>query len=240
MTIKCLIVDDEPLAIRLIKKHLERFDQFEIVDECENAIDAFRTLQKTNIDLIFLDIQMPEISGIDFLKSLHKKPQVIITSAYKEYAIDGFELDVVDFLLKPISFNRFFKAINKFLALNSDFEKINSEQKKSYEKKDEYEDLHIKDANKIYRINPVEILYIEGMREYIKIFTIHENIVTKTSLINFLKILPDKLFLRVHKSYIVNIEKVRAFTASSIEINNHKIPIGRSYKINAMEVLKSD
>jgi len=239
MKIKCLIVDDEPLAIRLIRKHLEHFNQFEVVAECENAIEASLALQKTKIDLIFLDIQMPEISGLDFLKSLHNKPNIIITSAYKEYAIDGFDLDVVDFLLKPITFNRFFKAINKFLALNKEANK-NTTPTLSSQQTSSYEELFIKDTNKTYRINPTEIIYIEGMREYIKIFTTQENIVTKSSLSSFLQKLPGDLFLRVHKSFIVNIDKVRAFSASSIELNNKKIPIGRSYKINTIEVLKKN
>ena len=118
MKIKCLIVDDEPLAIRLIKNHLKHFKQFEIVAECEDAIAASQILQNNNIDLLFLDIQMPEINGVDFLKSLTIKPKVIITSAYKEFAVDGFNLDVVDFLLKPVSLDRFFRAINKYFGVH--------------------------------------------------------------------------------------------------------------------------
>ncbi len=236
MKVKCLIVDDEPLAIRLIKKHLEHFQQFDVVAECENAIDASLVLQNTNVDLIFLDIQMPEISGIDFLKSLHKKPNVIITSAYKEYAIDGFDLDVIDFLLKPITFNRFFKAINKYLANKNE----NASESSPALTKDTNlisRELFIKDTNKTYKINPNEIQYIEGMREYIKIYTDQENIITKSSLTSFLEKLPTDIFLRVHKSFIINTNRVRAFSASSMEVGNKKIPIGRSYKINTLEVL---
>ncbi len=161
MKIKCLIVDDEPLAIKLIKNHLKHFKQFEIVAECENAIEASQILQNNNIDLLFLDIQMPEINGIDFLKSLTQRPKVIITSAYKEFAIDGFNLDVLDFLLKPITLDRFFKAINKFL----DTTNINQNTIVLKEKNENnLEDIFIKDNNKTYRINPMDILYIEGMR----------------------------------------------------------------------------
>jgi len=233
MKTRCLIVDDEPLAIKLIRKHLEHFNQFEIIAECENAIDASLVLQKHKIDLIFLDIQMPEITGIDFIKSLHTKPEIIITSAYKEYAIDGFDLDVLDFLLKPITFNRFFKAINKFLSKNTETVLIVDEKNE----KPEYKELLIKDTNKTYKINPTEILYIEGMREYIKVYTNQENIISKSSLTNFLNRLPEEIFVRVHKSFIINKDKVRAFTASTIEIGNKKVPIGRSYKINTLEIL---
>ncbi len=236
MNIQCLIVDDEPLAIKLIKKHLEHFHQFEVVAECENAIDASLVLQRSKIDLIFLDIHMPEISGIDFIKSLQNKPDIIITSAYKEYAIDGFELDVLDFLLKPITFNRFFKSINKYLALKSSGQIMHDEIKPS---KQTHDELLIKDNKKTFRINPADISYIEGMREYIKIYTETENLITKDSLTNFLQKLPDDIFIRVHKSFIVNTEKVRSFSATTMEIKNKKIPIGRSYKLNTFQVLHS-
>ena len=236
MKIKCLIVDDEPLAIKLIKNHLKHFKQFEIVAECENAIEASLVLQNNNIDLLFLDIQMPEINGIDFLKSLTKKPKVIITSAYKEFAIDGFNLDVLDFLLKPISLDRFFKAINKFLETTN----INRNTVILNEKNEnKLEDIFIKDNNKTYRINPLDILYIEGMREYIKIITSSENIVTKSSLTRFYDQLPKELFIRIHKSFIINTKKVKVFTTLNVEINNKKIPIGRSYKISTLEMLNT-
>ncbi len=231
MKIKCLIVDDEPLAIKLIKNHLKHFKQFEIVAECENAIEASQILQNNNIDLLFLDIQMPEINGIDFLKSLTQRPKVIITSAYKEFAIDGFNLDVLDFLLKPISLDRFFKAINKFL----DTTNVNRNTVVLNENK--LEDLFIKDNNKTYRVNPLDILYIEGMREYIKIITNNANIVTKSSLTRFYDQLPKELFIRIHKSFIINTRKVKVFTTLHVEINDKKIPIGRSYKINTIDIL---
>lgn len=235
MKIKCLIVEDEPLAMKLIKNHLKHFKQFEIVAECENAIEASFVIQNNHIDLIFLDIQMPEINGIDFLKSLTQKPKVIITSAYKEFAIDGFNLDVLDFLLKPITLDRFFKAINKFL------ETTNTNRKDTFIIKEKsvnnFDNLFIKDNNKTYRISPLDILYIEGMREYIKIITNNENIVTKSSLTRFYDQLPKELFIRIHKSFIINIKKVKVFTALNVEINNKKIPIGRSYKMATINIL---
>ncbi|HAF28719.1 MAG TPA: DNA-binding response regulator [Bacteroidales bacterium] len=233
MKVKCVIIDDEPLARKLIKNHLSHFKQFEIVAECENAIEASFAIQNNQIDLLFLDIQMPEINGIDFLKSLTKKPKVIITSAYKEFAIDGFDLDVIDFILKPITLDRFFKAINKYLDSNMI---SNYKEKPQYDSKN---DILIKDSNKTYRIKPSEILYIEGMREYIKIITPSENIVTKMSLIKFFEQLNKEIFIRTHKSFIINRNNVKAFTASYVEINNKKIPIGRSYKIPTLEILNS-
>lgn len=234
MKIRCLIVDDEPLAIKLIRNHLKHFKQFEIVAECENAIEASQILQNNTIDLLFLDIQMPEINGIDFLKSLPNRPKTIITSAYKEFAIDGFNLDVLDFLLKPITLDRFFKAINKFLETantNRNTVILNGQ----YENK--INDLFVKDNNKTYRINPLDILYIEGMREYIKIITVSENVITKSSLTKFYDQLSKELFIRIHKSFIINTKKVKAFTTLNVEINNQKIPIGRSYKINTINIL---
>lgn len=234
MKYNCLIVDDEPLAIKLVQKHLGHFPQFNIIAKCENAVEASVILSKYSIDLIFLDIQMPGINGIEFLKSLINKPKVIITSAHKEYALDGFNLDVVDFLLKPITLDRFFKAINKFQNFQT---KDSKETFKSFDIQQNKTDILIKDTNKTYRINPDNILYIEGMREYIKVYTTNETIITKSSLTNFSKQLDDSIFIRIHKSYIINTNKVNAFTKSSIEIANKKIPIGRSYKINTINKL---
>ncbi len=235
--IKCLIIDDEPLARKLIKNHLEHFKQFEIVCECENAIEAALALQNNQIDLAFLDIQLPEINGIDFLKSLTRKPNVIITSAYKQFAIDGFDLDVLDFLLKPITLDRFFKAINKYL--DSNLKRVSGIVQNNPANEVLVDDILIKDNNKTFRINPNDILYIEGMREYIKIFTSNENIVTKTSLTRFYNQLSKDSFIRVHKSFIVNFKKVKSFTSTSLDISETKIPIGRSYKIAALEVLNA-
>ena len=235
--IKCLIIDDEPLARKLIKNHLEHFKQFEIVCECENAIEAALALQDNQIDLAFLDIQLPEINGIDFLKSLTRKPKVIITSAYKQFAIDGFDLDVLDFLLKPITLDRFFKAINKYL--DSNLKRVSSIAQNNPVNDVLVDDILIKDNNKTFRINPNDILYIEGMREYIKIFTSNETIVTKTSLTRFYNQLSKDSFIRVHKSFIVNFKKVKSFTSTSLDISETKIPIGRSYKIAALEVLNA-
>ncbi len=235
MVIKCLIVDDEPLAIQLIRKYLKHFQQFKIVAECENAIDALHAIRANDIDLIFLDIQMPELNGIDFLKALTKAPKVIITSAYKEFAIDGFNLDVLDFLLKPISLERFCKAINKYLELPGG---VNQNPiKPEVNRITPVDDLFIRDNNKTYRVNPSNILYVEGMREYIKVVTSTEQIVTKSSLIRFYEQLPKEFFIRTHKSFIVNKQKVKAFTASNVEIGNTKIPIGRNYKISAVNFL---
>ncbi|MCG8411252.1 MAG: response regulator transcription factor [Bacteroidales bacterium] len=234
MEIKCIIIDDEPLARKLIRNHLSHFKQFNILAECENAISAAKIIQEQDVDLLFLDIQMPEINGVDFLKSLIKKPKTIITSAHKEYAIDGFNLDVIDFLLKPITLDRFFKAINKFLEI-SPCEKTTIH--KIPQKTIEQNELFVKDTNKTYRIIPSDILYIEGMREYIKIYTNNTNIITKSSLNGFMDRLPSDLFIRIHKSFIINTQKVRAFTKTTIEIGEKKLPIGRSYKLNTLDSL---
>ena len=237
MKIKCLVIDNEISARKLIKDLLNYFNDFEIVYECDNAIDALQFLQKNKIDLIFLDIQLPEIHGIDFLKLLNNKTQVIINTKNKEFAIDGYELNVLDYMLKPITLNRFIKAINKFLELKS-FQNITT-TKSNILYPDNFNEILVKDNNKTYLLKPKDILYIEAMREYIKIISENENIVTKSSLSKFYNKLSKNIFLRTHKSFIVNKTKVSAFTHSSVEINSKKIPIGRSYKIATLDVLNS-
>lgn len=235
MDTKCLIVDDEPLAIKLIKNHLSHLDDFIIIGEARNALEALKILENNQVDLIFLDINMPKITGIELLKSLQNPPKVIIISAHKEYAIEGFELDVVDYLLKPISFNRFLKAINKYKSATQrvdsgerDIRNINNDNI-----------ISIRDNKKIHNIKLEDILYVESLREYIKIHTIHDTIMVKCALSKIEDYLPLNSFIRIHKSYIVGINKVELFTATFVQINKKNIPIGRSFKSNVINVLSN-
>ncbi len=235
MDTKCLIVDDEPLAIKLIKNHLNKLDNFTITGEARNAVEAMKILEKNKIDLIFLDINMPKITGIELLKSLHKPPKVIIISAHKEYAIDGFELDVVDYLLKPIAFDRFLKAINKYKTTcqltTNNFSTISHDKNSSI--------ISIKDNKKIHNIKLENILYIESLREYVKIHTPDDTIMVKCALNKFEENLPGDLFIRIHKSFIIAIKKVELFTATYAEINKQKIPIGRNFKSDTIKTLSN-
>ena len=236
MKTKCLIVDDEPLARDLIRSHIEKLENFEVVAECGDAIKAFQSLRENNVDLIFLDIQMPQISGIEFLKTLKHPPRVILTTAFREYAIEGFDLDVVDYLLKPITFERFLKAINKFYQDSVEEYQPLSSGNSNHNGEELF--IYVKENKKVVKIFLQDILYIEGLSEYVQIYTSKKKIITKTSMSNMEEKLPEDNFLRIHKSFIVSLDKIEAFTASSIEVKGKEIPIGRSYKNNVLGILK--
>lgn len=237
MKTKCLIIDDEPLARDLIRSHIEKLENFEICAECGDAMKALQELHKHKIDLMFMDIQMPQITGVEFLKTLKNPPKVIITTAYREYALDGFELDVVDYLLKPITFERFLKAINKYYQTTQD-EVMNVNSGTANTSVPEEAFIYVKENKKVVKVHLSEILYVEGLSEYVQIYTNQKKIITKTSMTNMSEKLPDTSFVRIHKSYIVSLSKVEAFTASSIEVPGKELPIGRSYKNSVLEMLQ--
>ena len=224
-----LIVDDEELARRLIKNHLIQLDDFELVASCSSAIEASKILQENAIDLIFLDIEMPVLKGIDFYKNLLHKPKVIFTTAYRDYAIDGFELNAVDYILKPITFQRFFNAIEKFRALQKRVLRMSS-----LEKKETVVDMR-KDRKQV-KVNFEDILYIESLKDYIKIHSPNKQHITKTSISSFLEKLDDR-FIRIHRSYIINTNKITAYTKNDIEIGRIEIPIGENYRKNIDDFL---
>ncbi|WP_340112778.1 LytR/AlgR family response regulator transcription factor [Maribellus mangrovi] len=237
MKTKCLIVDDEPLARDLVRSHIEKLENFQIVAECGDAMKALQELRNSTVDLMFMDIQMPQITGIEFLKTLKNPPKVIITTAYRQYALEGFELDVVDFLLKPITFERFLKAVNKYYEINSD-DYTNGSPVMNNNNHSEEPFIYVKENKKVLKIQLDEILYLEGLSEYVKIHTESKKIVTKNSMTNMADKLPDSEFMRIHKSYIVSMSKIQAFTTSSVEIPGKKLPIGRSYKNSVIEALQ--
>ncbi len=238
MKTKCLIVDDEPLARDLMRNHINKLENFQIVAECGDAMKALLELRNHPVDLMFMDIQMPQITGIEFLKTLRNPPKVIITTAYREYAIEGFELDVVDFLLKPITFERFLKSINKYYQTNTEELRSSSPENNPNVNHSEEEYIYVKENKKVIKVHLNEILYIEGLSEYVQIYTERKKIVTKNSMNNMAAKLPEPGFLRIHKSYIVSLAKIQAFTSSIIEIPGKKLPIGRSYKNAVVEALQ--
>jgi len=235
MKTRCLIVDDEPLARELIRGHVEKLENFEIVAECSDAMKALNVLREKTVDLMFMDIQMPQITGIAFLKTLKHPPKVIITTAYREFALEGFELDVVDYLLKPITFERFLKSVNKFYQTNQD--EVQLVTGSNSERTVEESFIYIKENKKVVKVYLSEIRYIEGLSEYIQLFTDKRKIITKTSMSLMEEKLPKENFLRIHKSFIVSIPKIEAFTTNTIEIQGKELPIGRSYKNAVLSAL---
>ncbi|WP_447636285.1 LytR/AlgR family response regulator transcription factor [Flavobacterium microcysteis] len=233
MKIKCLVVDDEPLAIRLIEKHIAKIDNLEVVATCNTALKAFEILNLQKIDLMFLDIKMPSITGIEFLKNLKNPPKTIFTTAYRDYAIEGYDLGVVDYLLKPVTFERFLKAVDKFLS-----ETAKNEVKIKESVPDEF--ILVKSGIKNYKINTNDILYIESLKDYIKINTVGDkNITSKYKIGDIQEELNGDHFLRIHRSFIINTTKITAFTMNEIEVNNIEIPIGASYKEDVLLYLKT-
>jgi len=205
-----------------------------LIANCSNVLEAFQVLKEKKVDLIFLDINMPQISGIEFLRSLSNPPKVIFITAHKEYALDGFELDVVDYLLKPVSFGRLLKAIDKYYSLAN-----NSVQTHGVERNSEQEFIYLKENKKIIKVLLDEIDYIEAMGEYCQVFIEGRRIIPKMSIKSMEELLADKEFIRIHKSVIVPVKRISAFSATTIEINKKKeLPIGRSYKNAVLHALK--
>ncbi|QLG45417.1 LytR/AlgR family response regulator transcription factor [Costertonia aggregata] len=235
MSYQCVIIDDEPLARELLKGYLEKIPDFELVASCPSAIDASGILSKNKVDLLFLDIEMPVLKGTDFFKNLVHKPEVIFTTAYRDYAVDGFELNALDYLLKPIFFERFFQAIQKFLKQVEKTEVSNSNN--TITNTSDY--LFVNKAKKQIKVVFDTILYAESLKDYIKIhFQEEEPLTVKESISAFEKRL-DNRFIRLHRSYIVNSEKITAYTKNDVEIGRMEIPIGNNYKDNLLPFLKS-
>jgi DNA-binding LytR/AlgR family response regulator len=231
MKIKCMIIDDEPLAQRVLEKYIASVPSLELISICSNAPEASSYLLQHQVDVMFLDIKMPDLSGVDFLKTLNNPPQVILTTAYSEYALEGYEYAVVDYLLKPISFERFLKAINKIRIPEADNLRIsnipNPENHFIFLKADQ---THLK-------MRYQDIQYIQGYGNYVKIFTQERKILIADTLTRLEKILPQTLFIRIHKSYIVAIHQIEKISENKITIHNTIIPIGRTYKMKVREII---
>jgi len=230
----CIIVDDEPIAREILESHLKRIDNLKLVASCKNAMEAFNEINAKPVDLIFLDINMPEISGLSFAKSINKNIKIIFTTAYREYAVDGFDLQAVDYLLKPISFERFLQAINKYLNTN-----ISITPRKTKELIPEKNDfIFIRSDRKMVKINFDAILYIESLSDYIKIHTLDKIYITRETITSIEAKLPSSSFLRIHRSYIISLDKIASFTNEFIEVTNKAIPISRSYKKSVLQRLE--
>lgn len=229
--LKCIVVDDEPLAQEVLERYLQNIREIELVTTCSNALEAFEVLNNEPIDLMFLDISMPVISGLDFLRSLHKAPAVIITTAHPDYALQGYDLDVVDYLVKPVSMERFMKAVNKAI------ERVRLPLPQARNSMPDY--MFVKSDQKLIRINFADIHYIEGMKDYVKIFTAEKMIVTLHTMKFFEANLPSDQFIRIHKSYIANAASIKSIAGNELELHQTRLPIGSSYKDNLMKMIHS-
>ena len=224
MTINCLIIDDEPLAINVIKNYLQEIDNVNIINTFNSAIEALNFLKEHEVDLIFLDINMPLLDGLDFIKNLEKKPLIIITTAYDEYAVKTYELDVLDYLVKPIPFPRFIKAVNRALKA------VDIHKSPTHQKIAKRPSIFIKvDKKKMTKIYLDEILVIESLKDYLKISTLTNKYIIHSTLSNFTDLLPSTSFIRIHRSFTIAIDKIDVVEGNSIEIEGIRYVIGRSY-----------
>ncbi|QEC69805.1 response regulator transcription factor [Panacibacter ginsenosidivorans] len=229
--IKCIIVEDEVLAQQVIQSHLQKAERFELVGVCNNAMEAQALLNKYEVDLMFLDIQLPGMTGLNFLRSLNNPPLVVLTTAYAEYALESYEFNVIDYLLKPISFDRFSKTISKIV----DGKFVLQNKTESGDVTGDH--IFIKSNSKFFKIDFPDIIYIEGMKDYLKIHTQENILVTHQTMQEMEQLLPSKQFIRVHKSYIIAVAHIKSIYGNSIEMGKATIPIGISYKEKVMNLI---
>jgi DNA-binding LytR/AlgR family response regulator len=235
MEIKAIIIDDEPLARNVIKEYARKIPTLTISGECEDAISAHSIIQDKQIDLLFLDINMPKLSGIDFLKTLKNPPLVILTTAYSEYALDGFELNVIDYLKKPFSFERFCKAYfraEELLLLKQSVYKTDT-----IEKQNDF--IFVKSDKKTIKVKIDDILYVEGLGDYIKLYLTDKKLVINLSMKKIENLLPASQFYRIHKSFIISLDKIELIEGNMVKINNTKLPIGNLYRQEFMLLIKN-
>jgi two-component system LytT family response regulator len=231
--IQCIIVDDEPVAREILETHLAKIDKIRIVASCKNAVEAFSAINQYNVELIFLDINMPEISGLSFAKSINKNSKIIFTTAYREYAVEGFDLQAVDYLLKPISFERLLQALNKYLSENTIVSQYETRQIE--EEKSDY--FFVRSDRKMIKISFPEILFIESLSDYLKIQLKDKSVVTRETITNIETKLPQDDFIRIHRSFIVAKAAIESFTSEYIEIGKKQLPVSRSFKNEVLEKL---
>lgn len=222
----CLIVDDEPLARNLLAEYVSKVPYLRLVATSPNALAAMEVLRKESIDLLFLDIQMPELTGISFLKSLQKKPFVILTTAYSQYALEGYELDVVDYLLKPITFERFLKAVDKVSSRVA----VQPAEVLKGDNSGTSDFVFVKDGTRLVKVFLNDILYVEGLKDYVTIHTKTQKVITLQRLKSLEELLPADKFMRIHHSYIISLQAIEAVHKGEVKIGNALLPVSESYK----------
>ena len=229
ISVKCLIVDDEPMARDVIRRYIENIPALTVAGEFGNAIDAMMFMQDNTIDIIFLDIRMPRLNGTDFVRSLRNVPKIIFTTAHKEYAHEGFELDVVDYLLKPIRFDRFLKAVNKAFPQRQ-HEAEPGVFSGNLENKFASPFMYVKVDRKMVKVLLDDVLFIESDKDYVKIYTTNSTIITRQTISSVEAMLSENKFLRIHRSFIVSLDKIKSFSNETVEIGNKELPIGKLYR----------
>lgn len=236
--IRCLIVDDEPLALHILEDYISKIPFLQLIKATTNPIEALTLVQEKQVDLVFLDVQMPELTGIQFLRIANGKAKVILTTAYPQYALEGYELDVIDYLLKPIAFDRFFKSVQKAQAVLQPATAPVQPEPVQQKQQDLLSDfIFVKTEHKIQKVYLNDILFIEGLKDYISIFTPAERIITLQNMKKMEDALPEKHFIRVHKSYIVSINKIDSIERSRIFIGDKVIPVGDTYREDFFKIV---
>jgi DNA-binding LytR/AlgR family response regulator len=236
MKIRCLLVDDEPLALEVLQSHISNSNGLEVAGICKNALEALDILHEKQVDLIFLDIKMPTLLGTDFLKSLSNPPKVIFVTAYREFAMDGFELDAIDYLLKPVSFEKFLKAVSKVKRLMGHDYIIQAEESR----KNPEAFVYMKVDKSMQKVFVNEILYVESRRDYVKVFlSTGKSFLAKQSISSMINLLSEQSFLRVHRSFLVSVDKITGYNNNDIQLGSLEIPIGKLYKQQVMEAINS-
>lgn len=236
--LRCLIVDDEKLAQELLSTYVQKMPNLELVATCSTALQAMQVLQSQTVDLLFLDIQMPDLTGLEFLRSLRHPPATILTTAYSEYAVESYELDVVDYLLKPIEFERFFQAVNKVNLTNNHTQTAVNQSITNIQNttKDHF---FVKADSKIIKVNIGDILYIEALQKYVRIHTTQQRIVTLLSLSKILEELPAEQFIRIHRSYIIHLQHIENVEGNMVKIGEQKLPISKGQREEFMQRLRN-
>ncbi len=232
---RCLAVDDEPPALEVIKNYIDQIPSLELVGTCINAVQALGIIQKESIDILFLDIQMPQIMGTEFIRTLKNPPKVIFTTAFRKFAVEGFELNAVDYLLKPISFERFLKAVNKIMENHSPYHSSAVMVEKGTKASEAF--IHLRADRKVIKVSLNEILYVESLKDYIRVVTTNKTIITKISISSLEEMLPKDLFARIHRSYIISLNKIESYTSELIEIAKKELPVSRMYKHELSKIL---
>lgn len=231
--ISCLVIDDEAIAQEIIAAHLSKIPNIKKIESCNNAIEGFSYLRENHVDLIFLDINMPEISGLSFAKSIRKDIKIIFTTAYRDYAVEGFELQAVDYLLKPISFERLLKAVNNYFTIHGETESINLETS------NRNDFMFVRSDRRMIKVDFDDIVYAESYSDYIKIHLKNETIITRETISSVEAKLPENKFMRIHRSFIISLANITSFTNEEITINKVSLPISRSYKKEILNTLKN-
>lgn len=233
MSTRCLIVDDEQFARELIASHLSKIEGFEVVGECRSALDAGKLLRDVSVDLVFLDIQMPEVTGLEFIKTLKRPPAVVFTTAFRDFAADAFEIDAIDYLVKPISLERFLMAVNKYIDRMTD----NSGEAPNDSMQSQIRFLYFKSDRKTIKLSTHEIQYIESLDDYVKIHALDKVWITRENITSLEGTLPSPDFIRIHRSFIVNSQYVTAYSGESVFLGKLELPFGRAFKRSALRLL---